>query len=62
MTNNNKCVYCNGEYLEPLPTAKNLELEFFVDSETKTIQAYNENDELVNSCKIKYCPMCKREL
>lgn len=62
MESENKCVYCASEYLEPLPTAQNLELEFFVDSASKTIQAYNENDELVNSCKIKYCPMCKREL
>lgn len=62
--NNNLCIYCNrltGGYLLNLPQS-NTKLDLMVDPENKQLKMLDDAGELVTTCKIKYCPMCNREL
>ena len=62
--NNNLCIYCNRltrGYLLNLPQS-NTKLDLMVDPENKQLKMLDDAGELVTTCKIKYCPMCNREL
>lgn len=62
--NNNLCVYCNKYvrgYMLNLPQS-NTKLDLMVDPENKQLKMLDDAGELVTTCKIKYCPMCNREL
>lgn len=64
MDKHDLCVYCNKDsagYVVNLPQS-NTELDLMVNPENKQLDMLDDAGELVTTCKIKYCPMCNREL